>query len=67
MDKWQPIETAPKDGTEILVGADVACWGWRIELVYWVSKEGQWWTDSRGLHYSPTHWRHLPKPPKESE
>lgn len=25
MSKWLPIESAPKDGTEVLVGVDIAC------------------------------------------
>ena len=57
--KWQPIETAPKDGTPFL-GCDpdyifVAIWdrGNRVHL-----------TDTgRGFCY-PTHWMPLPPPPE---
>lgn len=36
MDKidWQPMETAPKDGTQILIALDTAC-GWEFDVVYW--------------------------------
>lgn len=54
--QWQPIETAPEDGTEILLcdyyyrvasgGFDGHCWAWP-----YVRRE-------------PTHWMHLPPEPK---
>ena len=61
--KWQPIETAPKDGTKSLGFADgeMATVEW-IELgAYWslvicgaFAESGEWW---------PTHWMPLPAPP----
>lgn len=59
-----PIETAPKDGSTILVfdGLD-------ITTVYWKSGWDQWWLVSAGGGaedcelYGPTHWMPLPEPP----
>lgn len=60
-DDWQPIETAPKDGTRVLVwhpywnAASTAQWygtDWRI--VY----------DLKPFVSQPTHWRPLPAPPR---
>lgn len=59
---WQPIETAPKDGTEILVYAPGFC-----QTALWESytfSEG-WVNDSSGNWLNdPTHWMPLPEPPK---
>jgi len=54
---WQPIETAPKDGTPVLVadGSWVGVLAWDRYANGWVNDE----MDSA----SPTHWRPLPKPP----
>lgn len=59
---WQPIETAPKDGTVVLAripDQDVQ------QAVMWSAKENCWviqWDHwkLRGLD-APTHWMHLPE------
>jgi hypothetical protein len=65
-DGWEPIETAPKDGTDILVALHL----WNdptkphtFEVVAWDGEE--WASDSYPV-YPPTHWRPLPKPPVSS-
>lgn len=67
---WQPIETAPRDGT-IFIGADLSP---DRELVEWRMKWGvagrpednylcnggePWWIDESERHLvpTPTHWR----------
>ena len=57
-DDWQPIEDAPKDGTEFLA------WNGHCRKV-------THWNEARGKFIgfeclvAPTHFRHLPQPPKE--
>jgi hypothetical protein len=70
---WQPLETAPKDGTQIR-----AFDGEAIAAVMWIEDcdfdGGYGWTDrtvaSWGMqHYwqmKPTHWMPLPPPPDGS-
>lgn len=54
---WQPIETAPKDGTSILVWAHNQSWE-----VRWDKYE---WRDPGGDHIGdPTHWRTMPEGPR---
>lgn len=70
---WQDISTAPKDGTQILVG---------IAGVARSVGEAHWWQSDKGIGgwqtwdgenrrrtvyvESPTHWQPLPEPPEAS-
>lgn len=60
---WQPIETAPKDGTEI----DVWCasaGGFRIPSVIWEDRYGAFFSAEEGvLGDDISHWMPLPQPP----
>lgn len=72
---WQPIETAPKDGTAVLVVNDkaldpealVAHWNgeWRVDTTYaWANAEDPWG------HFGTidaTHWMPLPPAPRQHE
>jgi len=68
--EWLPIETAPKDGTEVLVfSPDVY---YPVEIVTWQKNpyNGDAWASARcvdGLTISgrPTHWMPLPPPPPD--
>lgn len=56
--EWQPIETGPKDGTEIL-GWD----GHEVVTVSWCESH-EWSTGYAGF-YKITHWMPLPQPPAQ--
>ena len=66
--EWQPIETAPKDGTDILVMT-----GETMHVVRWVNIHGDfdYWAVDDNKHgpftlrgKAPTHWMQLPELPK---
>lgn len=66
MSAWQPIETAPKDGTTILVYQ-----GSNIRLVKWGGWGGGVWVCANtggnltSLDTGVTHWRSVPQPPSD--
>jgi hypothetical protein len=62
--EWRPIETAPKDGTQILVYLGKH-YGINIVVVFW-QPDGERWmmTAAQPLEVSATHWQPLPEPPK---
>ena len=69
MSDWQPIETAPKDGTVILAWRD----GWvKPTLLLWLAHrdlEAPGWCPYerqpiRPRGSQPTHWMPLPEPPQ---
>lgn len=60
--QWLPIESAPKDGTYILIYSKDDAWGEPcMATCKW---ENGWWEpiDSNPIH-DPTHWMPLPNPP----
>lgn len=64
---WQPIETAPKDGTDILLWPT----RWPKKLVsagYWNEGSSSWSLlgDLAFNPQSPTHWLPYASPPKET-
>ena len=76
MSDWQPIETAPKEGTRILLTANgrVTIGFWATDAVIFEGGEGPHWVEfeCEDFYYSrhlidadtPTHWMPLPEPPK---
>jgi len=79
MSKWQPIETAPRDGTPVILCSDrtVAIGSWNPEGDSWVDENGDiegpahhlevtgFWNSSGGW-FQPnevSHWMPLPAPP----
>lgn len=70
---WQPIETAPKDGTAILIACNYDRMGKaRVTLAWWDGKwlESQYWDDNDEewidcvCQFKPTHWMPPPEPPE---
>jgi len=70
--QWQPIETAPKDGTQILGNHNSEIYimlydadkNYHDEVVEWCNEK--YWTsygDDTYRSYYPTHWQTLPEPP----
>lgn len=74
MMKWQTMETAPKDGTRILVHSNEFYHDSEMAVVYWKELKtyhgiyGNWEVTCFGGHdaeseVEPTHWMPLPEPP----
>lgn len=66
--KWQPIKTAPRDETEILLADPSGS----FEVGYWyadgwVSWEGLPDAEPDWIYWEPTHWMPLPEPPETGE
>lgn len=61
MSEWKTIETAPKDGTLVLLhGKGYVKTGWFDDSIQ-IGNYPDWrW----GLTFEPTHWMPLPEPPK---
>lgn len=73
MGEWQIIDTAPRDGTDILLsGPEFDSW-WKRPPVVGASKPDEWGDDrwyghddvGEALNIQPTHW--LPLPPVPSD
>lgn len=69
MNEWQPIETAPKDGTDILllcVSKARSFGGTRVLQGSWSGNTGyeKWYTMCNYV-MQPTHWMPLPAAPAE--
>lgn len=64
---WQPIETAPMDGTEIILFYPHMSDGLVTAGYFHVAQddyESHWYADLvNGGASPPTHWRPLPEPP----
>lgn len=65
---WQPIDTAPKDGTRVDVFSPLGL-GRTTDAYY---RDGVWWVDvfiddyaePNSISPEPTHWMPLPAAPK---
>jgi hypothetical protein len=61
--EWQPIETAPKDGTTILYADGY----WGVNITSWQDwgESGEWYNGSNPTRLEFTYWMPLPEPPGE--
>lgn len=65
---WQPIATAPKDGTRFLAWGTLHAPGWNDgehpsqEVCTWT--QYGWYSPSLG-GWEPTHWMSFPAPPAQ--
>ena len=65
--QWQPISTAPKDGTDILLRGGKNSGRW-IRTAYWAKRTEHWCVDMVGgqSFTEPTHWMPLPPAPGDA-
>ena len=77
---WKPIESAPKDGTRVLIYTRNAS-RQRVQEAYWARPwdgapdEQCWWSTPHGpagrgytiLPEAASHWQPLPAPPQEQQ
>lgn len=68
---WQPIDSAPKDGTAVLLWARDLRFPGNVAVAQYITDDIEWWhvTDGKFGPWplrgpSPTHWMPLPGPPK---
>ncbi len=75
--EWQPIETAPRDGSKVILGhpehkAVIGVWhqGYSWESLFPDGNPVFYWAkdheDTSGFDFEPTHWMPLPDPPKKA-
>jgi hypothetical protein len=68
MSEWRPIETAPRNGDDVLLYRRDE-WGDRDILVGWLGSDDLWRYNAplndpeAEITPRPTHWQPLPEPP----
>ena len=64
MSEWQPIETAPKDGSVFIIGRDDSEHHAYSGTAYWLNGYFRDSADMPSVRWvAPTHWMPLPTPP----
>lgn len=70
-EEWQPIGTAPKEGTDVLVIGLIRGKISAQAICYFEEHENKGWlcsrTDKPQLNGTITHWKPLPEPPRTLE
>lgn len=69
MTEWKTIESAPKGGSRILVWPVFKRSHKGPQITYQIVMVARWnangyWIMEEGRSSRPTHWMHLPEPPK---
>lgn len=66
MSEWQPIETAPRDGTRVILAWDGVRVGYFLDNSASIKPWSGWKVPSMETwpKGQPTHWMPLPEPPK---
>ncbi len=69
--EWRPIDSAPTDGTEILLAAGPASLGdgallWKYGIGFYTKYKSSRLLWDWCWGFQPTHWMPLPQPPAES-
>ncbi len=67
MSEWQPIETAPRDGTVVLLYPRAHQHKWPISMALWRADKGAWHNYFKVNGASDgafTHWMPLPESPQ---
>ncbi len=65
---WEPIKTAPMDGTHIFVSD-----GFFMRMAFWSPTQKRWVDFNKGfdeikdLSFTPTHWMPIPDPPNKEK
>lgn len=55
-DNWQPIETAPKEGTSIIIGSTAG-----VGEAWFSATDHKWvWASGENVIMTPTHWMPIP-------
>lgn len=62
---WMPIDTAPRDGTLVMVYVKSKIGDTWIDVGRYTGGKHKWLSGSDVIY--PTHWQPLPQPPKEGE
>lgn len=60
--EWQTIDTAPKDGSRILLSRN---WKESMAVCWWSEIDEEWIPVAGSIFTDATHWMPLPSPPSE--
>lgn len=63
--EWRPIESAPKDGTRVLLYRDL--WMESMGVCFWDGVQCEWRPVNGSCFPGSSHWMPLPEPPADQE